>query len=479
MCSLFSLSHRTLRVRLTAWYVLLLGLTLILFSTYLYFQVEHSLLERMDSNLQVAASESLVHLEQESSRPTFVNTQSYQETAHCLSRTGFSVRLTSVNGTVWDGFGGYAVVPMRVPRTPGLVTLTKDETHWRIYSQRLEMPKGRLIGWLQATQSLGELHETLESLVIQMLLALPLVLGLAGCGGLFLANRALHPIGNITSTVRAISATNLNRRMGYRGPADEVGRLAITFDQMLDRLQAAFERERRFTADASHELRTPLTIMKSRIGVTLNRPRERTEYENTLQVVERAVDRLIRLTNDMLFLARLDQGRLDWQPERLDLSNLLEAIVDQVRPLATMHNISLVEDIPSNLFIQGEPDQLISLFLNLLDNAIKYTPTAGEVTVQAECQGASVNVAVSDTGPGVPPEHLPHLFERFYRVETARTRSTGGAGLGLAIADEIVRLHSGTLLVQSAPNQGTTFTVCLPSQPPFSRRSSAMKPEGA
>ncbi len=477
MCSRFLRSQRTLRVRLTGWYVLLLGLTLILFSTYLYFQVEHSLMERVDSSLKVAASESLAHLERESIYPAFANTQSYQETTHCLSQTGFAVRLMSGSGRVWDGFGSYAVVPAQVP-SAGYTTLTKDEIHWRVYSQPIEMPSGQVVGWLQTIQSLGDLHETLESFALQMLLGLPLVLGLAGCGGLFLANRALNPIDQLTRTARAISATALDQRMEYRGPADELGRLATTFDQMLDRLQAAFERERRFTADASHELRTPLTIMKSRIGVTLNRPRERTEYENTLQVVERSLDRLIRLTNDMLLLARLEQEHLSWQPEQLDLSNLLEAIVEQLRHHATHQSINLVEDIPAGLFIQGEPDHLISLFLNLLDNAIKYTSAFGQVTLQAKSQGTFVQVTVSDTGAGISSEHLPHLFERFYRVETARDRSTGGAGLGLAIAAEIVRLSGGTLSVQSRPHQGTTFTVRLPIQVTAANRSSAMKLAG-
>ena len=177
----------------------------------------------------------------------------------------------------------------------------------------------------------------------------------------------------------------------------------------------------------------------------------------------------IRLAN-LLFLDEcVDREGFSNPPETALFVNLFYwtgalAVTEQVQPLAASQNITLVEDILPDLVIHGEPDHLISLFLNLLDNAIKHTPTAGKVMVKAERTGVEVVVVVSDTGSGIPPEHLPHLFDRFYRVEVARSRSTGGAGLGLAIAYEITRLHGGTLEVESKPNQGTSFLVRLPSQ---------------
>jgi heavy metal sensor kinase len=298
-----------------------------------------------------------------------------------------------------------------------------------------------------------------DELLKEMLMSVPVVLLTAALGGLFLANRALKPIAQITRTAQEISAGELSRRIGDRGAADEVGRLARMFDQMLDRLQDAFEREKRFTADASHELRTPLTAIKGRIGMILSQPRTQDQYKNTLSQLEIQVDRMIRLTNDLLFLSRLEQQRLSWNPITLDLSNLLEATVEQMRPLAEERQIRLNEKIKLGLFVQGDPDHLIRVFLNLLDNAIKYTPANGQVSIQADHQDSEVWVTVSDTGAGIAPEHLPHLFERFYRVEVARTRQAGGTGLGLAIAYEIVRLHGGTMNVESILDQGTTFTI--------------------
>jgi heavy metal sensor kinase len=454
----------TLRVRLTVWYLLLLGLTLILFSGYLYLRTERSLLAQVDLGLRVAASQAMTNLDDENGRPAFQDTDASRGTATSLSQSGFAVRLVSLDGTGWGGFGNFTVVPAWLPQTSGFATLAGAENLWRIYSQPLESADGQMLGWLQAAQSLSPLLDTLRHLLRQILLGLPLVMLIAGLGGFLLASQALRPIDHITRTAQAISASDLSLRIGYQGPADEVGRLATTFDGMLDRMQAAFERERRFTADASHELRTPLTTLKGRIGVTLNRPRTRAEYEDTLRGLEREVDRLSRLSTDLLLLARLDQRRLQWQPRALQLSEVLDPVVEQLRPLAEDKSLMLTDEVPQGLVIYGDSDQLTRLFLNLLDNAVKYTPRGGQVSIRAEDRGAEIGVSICDTGPGIAPEHLPHLFKRFYRVQTARSRDTGGAGLGLAVAYEIARRHGGTLEVESEPGKGSTFTVRLPAQ---------------
>jgi heavy metal sensor kinase len=308
------------------------------------------------------------------------------------------------------------------------------------------------------------LEEISDRLLGEMLMTVPLVLVCAALGGLFLANRALRPIARMTHTAAEISAGDLSRRIGYRGVMDEVGQLARIFDQMLNRIQATIERERRFTADASHELRTPLTAIKGRISMILTQPRPPEQYAVAFQQVETQVDRMIRLTNDLLFLARLDEQRLPWHPVTLNLSHVLEATVEQMRQLADDVPINLTEQIQPELLIQGDPDYLIGIILNLIDNAIKYTTINGKVTVVATQVAEIVLVTISDTGAGIAPEHLSHLFERFYRVEAARTRQTGGTGLGLAIAYEVVRLHGGTLTVQSQLNQGTTFQLQLPAK---------------
>lgn len=315
------------------------------------------------------------------------------------------------------------------------------------------------------------IEEASDSLLQEMLMAVPLMLVAASLSGLFLANRALRPISHITRIAQEISAgKDLSQRIAYKGAPDELGRLSRTFDRMLERLQVSFEQDKRFTADASHELRTPLTAIKGRIGMILQQSRTQTQYQETLQQIEQQVDRMVRLTNDLLFLSRLDSNHLPWNPISLDLSQLLESILEQMQQLAEESQLSFIKEIESNLWIYGDPDYLIRVFVNLLDNAIKYTPAKGKVTVQARSQGTEVFVVVSDTGQGISSEHLTHLFDRFYRVDPARSRSVlaresgqaGGTGLGLAIAHEIVRLHGGIMTVQSQLKQGSIFTVLLP-----------------
>jgi heavy metal sensor kinase len=317
---------------------------------------------------------------------------------------------------------------------------------------------------LDRTGSLTPLMEEVSDRLLQeMLMAVPLVLMAASVGGLFLADRALRSIDQIAQIAQEISVgSDLSRRIGYKGATDEIGRLSQTIDRMLARLQSSFEQEKRFTADASHELRTPLTAIKGRIGMILQQPRTTTQYQETLQQIEHQVDRMVRLTNDLLFLSRLDSNHLPWNPISLDLSQLLETVLEQMQQLADERQLSLVKKIEPNLFIQGDPDYLIRVFVNLLDNAIKYTPAQGQVTVRVMLQGGEACVMVSDTGTGIAAEHLAYLFDRFYRVESARSRQTGGTGLGIAIAHEIVRFHSGVLTIQSQLDQGSIFTVLLP-----------------
>ena len=454
-----------LRIRLTVWYTASLGLILILFAAFLYLQLQRSLLAQVDMALQVVAAQALINLDKRDERLVFGNIENNPEEIPNFE-DDFVIYLVAPDGSSWDRLGSDDQIPMVNTPTAGYITLLEHDERWRVYNQPVSIDD--TTGWLQVVHELEAVEETLGSLRGQMLFGVPAALLLAGVGGFFLASRALRPIANIRHTVQAINASDLHQRVGYAGPADEVGRLAATFDNMLARLESAFERERRFTGDAAHELRTPLTALKGRIGVTLSQPRQQSMYVETLQEMEQQVDRLVRLSNDLLFMARLDQEQQHEPARQIDLGDFLAAIIDQVRPLAEAKSISLVEIIPPDITIHGRIDLLIRLFLNLLDNAVKYTPANGRVMVQAQKQAQSVQIVISDTGPGIAAEHLPHLFERFYRVEGDRARrwgenGQGGAGLGLAIAHEIARAHGGKLSVQSEVGQGTTFVMQLPA----------------
>jgi heavy metal sensor kinase len=323
---------------------------------------------------------------------------------------------------------------------------------------------GRKLGSINVKLSLAQLDQELAMISQTILVAQIVALGLVIAGLVFLLKgQIFNPLQRMAEKMQTIAGGDLSQRVAHQGPVNEIGWLAHSFDQMIEKLQVAFNRERRFTADVSHELRTPLTALKGRIGVTLTQPRSSTEYKHILEGLEKEVDRLARLSNDLLFLTRLEQGQLRPRLEEQDLSDLLGAIIEQMHPLAEEKEITLIEQVPPELILQGDADHLIRLFINLIDNAIKYTPPGGEVKVQTECKKQQVLIKISDTGPGIPPEHLSFLFDRFYRVEADRARSSGGAGLGLAIAYEVARAHRGKIEVQSKVGIGTIFTVHLPA----------------
>jgi len=453
-----------LRLRLTLWYVLSLGLILLLFGLLLHWQVQRNLLTQVDSSLQLAAAQASATVGIQNGGLVFQNAGASPALARLSEDT--AIRLLADDGTVWDSLGRSSEAPTLAPAS-GYQTYFDGDDTWRVYGERVDLPGGAAGGWLQVTQTLESVEQTLLLLRLQLLWGVPLALLLAGAGGYFLASRALRPIDRITRTAQAISSSDLSTRIGHTGPADELGRLAATFDAMLDRLQSAFDRERRFTADAAHELRTPLTALKGRIGVTLSQPRQAAEYGDSLQEMERQVDRLIRLSSDLLFIARLDQGQVKRRQDPIALDELLAAVVEQLRPLAEAKAISLPEPGARGLIVSGDMDLMIRLFLNLLDNAIKFTPPGGRVSVETQRSGEQVTIAIRDTGSGIPAEHRAHLFERFYRVGGDRSRGDGqgGAGLGLAIAHEIARAHGGSLRVESTLGEGTTCLVRLPLSP--------------
>jgi heavy metal sensor kinase len=271
-------------------------------------------------------------------------------------------------------------------------------------------------------------------------------------------------IDKITRTARDISANDLSARLNLPATNDEVGRLADTFDSMLDRLDDGFRRERQFTADASHELRTPLTAIQTIIASMLARQRTPAEYEQALLDLNQEAERMRTLTENLLQLAHQDAGQQSATFEPIDLSTLLKDVIDSLCPIAEDKGLQIIDRVPaSGLTLMGDRDSLIRLFVNLLDNAIKYTEH-GTITVAARLYDHDrLAITVSDTGAGIAPEHLLHVFDRFYRVDESRN-SEDGVGLGLAIVRSIAYAHGGTVTVDSTVGTGSTFVVQLPTR---------------
>lgn len=454
--------YLSLRIRLALLFSLSLAVLLLLFGIFLYYQISRTLFLQVDTALQVAAAQAHINVGLANKQLAFQNTGANRRASRSLM-DDFVIYLISADGQIWDKMGSGDEIQALTHLEPGYVTwTTSDGEVWRYYNLRLD--DYGLKGWLQVAQELEKIQETLTNLRRQMSWGIPLAVLLAAVGGFFLSGRALRPINSVTETASSITATDLNQRIDYTGPNDEIGRLARTFNNMLDRIQHAFDRERRFTGDAAHELRTPLTALKGNIEVTLARPRTAAEYAATLENLSNQVDRLIQLSNSLLFMARLDQGESANLSDTAWADDLLSSVIDQISYQAHTKNISIEANIPPNLVFEGNIELLIRLFLNLLDNAIKYTAEGGAVAIRVQPQAGRIAVAVSDTGQGIAESHLPHLFERFYRADSARSRINGhgGTGLGLAIVHEIARLHGGEITVDSEVGKGTTVWVELP-----------------
>jgi heavy metal sensor kinase len=321
---------------------------------------------------------------------------------------------------------------------------------------------GRVSGVIQVGMSRENLDKTLRRFLWVMAGIFPFALLLAGGGGWALARKALKPVDQMTETARRISAEHLDRQVQGTGAGDELDRLAQTLNEMLGRLNIAFQEVRQFSADASHELQTPLTILKGEIEVGLRSPRRPEEYQAILRSALEETDRIARLVEGLLLLSRSDAGVLRMDRRPVDLKNLIEEVLQQVQPLAGLHSVNLRAGPLEPAEIQGDPDHLRRLLRNLVDNGIKYTASGGRVEVSLRRDEKFAIARVLDTGIGIAKEDQEKVFRRFYRTAAARARGESGAGLGLAIARSIVEAHGGRIEVQSAVGQGSLFAVFLP-----------------
>ncbi|HZR19342.1 MAG TPA: ATP-binding protein [Verrucomicrobiae bacterium] len=288
------------------------------------------------------------------------------------------------------------------------------------------------------------------------------VLSLGMAGGWWVATRAIRPIEDISATAVKIAGGDLSQRINASDTESELGRLAGVLNSTFARLEAAFANQVRFTADASHELRTPVSVILSQTQTALSRERGAAEYRETLEACQRAAQRMRKLIESLLALARLDAGQEPMKQECFDLARVVRDCVELVRPLAAERSLELRCDLPQ-VQCTGDPERLGQVVTNLLSNAIHFNRDRGEVRVTARSDNGTAILSVTDTGTGIPPEDLPHIFERFYRVDKARSRIQGKTGLGLAICKAIVEAHSGTIQVSSQLGVGSTFEVRLPT----------------
>jgi len=373
-----------------------------------------------------------------------------------LAQSATAIPFSSVSSLVpTSGFPAHAE----------LETVVLPEGTMRVLLRQIALPDNRTGGVLLVRPIDDVRFRLAQSALLLVLIGAGLI---AACCLLAwrLAGQALAPVRKMSTVARAITEQDLHRRLPEELPAsDEIGQLARTFNTMLVRLEFAFSSLQRFTADAAHELRAPLSIMRTQLEVTMRRPRSEGEYVQSNTTLLKEVERLTRVTDHLLLLARADAGALHPRLEALDLPDLVEEVVDRWQAAAAAKDVALKCSVAEGGPVIGDPDLLKRLLDNLLDNAFRHTPHGGQVRVVAACTDGAWTVGVSDDGPGVPKEIQPRLFERFSRSDPARGRSTGGAGLGLSICAAIARAHNGSIELALRLLPGATFIVHLPKQP--------------
>jgi two-component system, OmpR family, heavy metal sensor histidine kinase CusS len=316
---------------------------------------------------------------------------------------------------------------------------------------------------IQAAAPLGALQQGLRNAVWLLAAAVPAALLLAAAGGYWLSRRALAPVDTITATARMIGVENLSQRLEVARTGDELERLSQTLNEMIARLDAAFQKITRFTADASHELRTPLSVMRTTAEVALRAP-PGGEQRAALEQIVAEVERTSQLVENLLLIAKADSGAAELNKRSIDFVTAVSEACTEAEVLARVKGLELTTQLPADgVWVHGDRDALRRLFLILIDNAVKYTPAGGSVVVALRVDDATAVGTVHDTGIGIAPDHLPHVFDRFYRADRARSRAAGGAGLGLAIGRWIAEAHGGVISVESTVGQGSRFSVRLPA----------------
>ena len=457
----------SVRTRLTFWYAGVLALSLIAFAVLVYYAAAGTFYARQDellrSTAETVASAYVQELEEEES----VAKANDVVLAQMVFPNRY-VEVADADGRVvaWSSnlAGHLLTVPSQTRREAsqgGSSFVVLNDL--RVAVVPLSQDQSKQLGFAIVAEPLSVIDEGLRRLRRNFFAGVPLILLLASLGGYFLARKSLSPIALMNQQTQRITAENLSSRLDVANPRDEVGRLAMTINALLARMDAAFQEQKRFIADASHELRTPLAVLRGETEVALQQERATVEYRDSLELIKDEAERLSRIVENLFVLARqpIDAPSLVKEPV-----NLNEVVADCARAaqvLAIQKGLRLrVQSSLPKVSVNGDDEMLKRMLLNLLDNAVKYTPADGEISVTLVSQDGNALIIVSDTGIGIPAEDQPHIFDRFYRVDKARSRALGGAGLGLSIARSIVRGHGGSLSVSSSVGRGSAFTVDLP-----------------
>ncbi len=472
----------SIRTRLTAWYVVLLGIILILFSIFLYYFLSKRLYEGIDNSLKVSATVVSQSATMKFDQPPLPGLERFFEQFLGQSNLNKFYRIYDGSGNV--GSRSKNIDASKFPLTQiAYADALKGKTTYETFNidgiqpvRVITMPVLRgdnLANLVQVGTSLESVQETLKNLKIILFTGVPLVLLVATLFGRFMARRALKPVSRIIQTARDVGkGADLSKRIPVPEVQDEIGQLATTFNDMMDRLESSFSQIRQFSSDASHELRTPLTVLQGQNELVLNKERDTQEYQEVIVSNLEEINYMSKVLEDLFVLSRSDENQIQLECKPMNLKDIFDEVFKHAEALANEKNIEITVAFLEPVEINGDAVRLRQMVWNVLHNAIKYTPAGGKIKISLEDQGDSAFLTVQDSGIGISEEDLPNIFNRFFRVDKARSRKEGGSGLGLSISKHIVEAHKGSIEVESKLGVGTKFKIRLP-------KISALKPQGA
>lgn len=462
------MNTRSVYFRLTAWYSSLVIVISLAFGAYIYRSVQGGLYleigQLFNNRIHSIASNILKQTYDPDEIARQISVLYFPESNNRFIRiTRAAGVVVYASGNPMDGSfeageipalrsakAGWFIVPLR-SRHDILMVARTVEVNKETYTIEVGMP-------------VGELDSTLKGLLTALLLGLPIVMLSVSVGGYLLVRRALKPVDDMRTTAMKITFGNLSNRLPVAQTGDALELLSQSLNQMLERLEAAYAQLSRFSIDASHELRTPLTIMKAELESLLNEKSVQKSLELQTRVASmlEEAERLSHIVESLFAISMLDSRETSMNTQLLDMSELVRSVTDQMLLLAEEKNITVSMELEKAVWIKGEKARLKQVIVNVLDNAIKYTPSSGHIRLKVYRSAGNAVLSISDTGIGIPAEALPHVFERFYRADKTRSRSMGGAGLGLSIVRAICLAHGGNVRIESIENKGTTLMLEYP-----------------
>ncbi len=462
----------SIRTKLTAWYVVLLGIILILFSVFLNVFLAKRLYESVDHSLKVSASIVAKTENMKFSQSSMPGVDHFFEQFFGYEKLNKFYKIYDGSGNVGSRSRNIDASQFPLSQAAYAAAL-KGETTYETFLignvtpvRMITMPilrDGALANLIQVGTSLEPVRETLKNLRFFLFFSVPMVLLLATFVGRFMARRALKPVSEVTRIAREVGGSgDLSKRIPVSAGEDEISNLVSTFNEMLDRLDGSFAQVRQFSSDASHELRTPLTVLKGQNELTLNKERTPEEYQEVICSNLEEINYMSKILEDLFLLSRSDENQIQLDCKPLDLKVVIEEVFRHAEIIAAEKNIDVRIVHLNSVRINGDAVRLRQMIWNILHNAIKYTQPGGEIRISLEEEGDWAVVSVADTGIGISEQDLPFIFNRFFRVDKARSRQMGGTGLGLSICKFIVDAHRGEIEVKSELGAGSCFRVRLP-----------------